>query len=557
MNGRSDNSDATKSRLYPLSPALGGEGRGGGLSRIGSADQRRIEVSRNRPSPRPTPPSTGERGKYVRAIAATCALACSLFSGDAVRGQENGIPSTAPAAAADADAAVVVTAVEGKARARTGPTAEWQLVTEGMRLPVGSEIATGPRARVKCSIPPGEEFVVDRMSTVTVLEAERRGGRQRTRLVMDYGRTAARVQAAGIEHDMQIQTPATTASVRGTEYTVYDQPPFAPELRTYTGLVDYRFAKRQLSVGKGGRSRGGRGAAETALLASVVDPSTANARTNADAALIANEVSRGAVLTYNPTVRLNEIRGGAGPQTDANLLSALPGRLNFVLRWDQNVDVDIFVTVQPGDQFANISAGTFNPQTFLYPGFGLERSPTGGRIPYNHRGGPNGGQEICFWPDDFPNAIYGFSALNNSVTDPVDVRFNAFLDGEKISLYTFDLQGNLIRTKGVRRTIPADGTESNLVLAPPNELFESLIPESPDETTGPAQGGGAVATRGTREQAAKPQTAKAQAAKARKQEARAARASAKAAAKAAKAGQKVPLSVARRAPGPKPTLGKR
>jgi hypothetical protein len=31
-------------------------------------------------------------------------------------------------------------------------------------------------------------------------------------------------------------------------------------------------------------------------------------------------------------------------RTLETLLSTLPGRLNFVLRWDQNVDVDIFVT---------------------------------------------------------------------------------------------------------------------------------------------------------------------------------------------------------------------
>src|SRR5205085_1310342 len=133
-----------------------------------------------------------------------------------------------------------------------------------------------------------------------------------------------------------------------------------------------------------------------------VDPSTANARTNADAALIANEVSRGAVLTYNPTIRLNEIRGGAGPQTDSALLNSLPGRLNFVLRWNQNVDVDIFVTVQPGDQAKTIFGGTFNPNILLYPGFGLETSPTGGRVPFNHRGGPNGGPGIRFCADRFP-----------------------------------------------------------------------------------------------------------------------------------------------------------
>lgn len=414
-------------------------------------------------------------------------------------------PATPPATTqADVASAVVVTAVEGKARARTGPDAEWQLVVEGMRLPVGAEISTGPRARVTCAIPPGEEFVVDRMSNVTVLEAKRSGNRQQTQLMMEYGRTAARVQAAGIVHDMRIRTPGTTASVRGTEYTVYDQPPFAPELQTYTGLVDYRFAKRQLSVGKGGRSRGGRGSAETALLESVIDPSTANARTPADAALIANEVSRGAVLTYDPDIRLNEIRGGAGPQSDAALQSALPGRLNFVVRWNQNVDVDITVTVQPGNQLDIIAAGTFNPQTFLFPGFGLETAPSGGRIPYNHRGGPNGGQEICFWPSNFPNAVYGFGAMSNSTTDSVDVRFNAFLDGEKISLYTFGPDGSLIRTKGMRRTLPPEGVDAAIVLAPTHPLFESLLPESPDETIG-----GQAGVRSSALAAAKPAKARA------------------------------------------------
>jgi hypothetical protein len=397
-------------------------------------------------------------------------------------------PATAPATRPGADAgvpAVVVTAVEGKARARTSADSAWEPVAEGMRLPVGAEITTGPRARVTCSIPPGEEFVVDRMSNVTVLEAERRGNRQQTRLIMEYGRTAARVQAAGIEHDMRIQTPATTASVKGTEYTVYDQPPFAPELRTYTGLVDYRFAKRQLLVGKGARSRDGRASAETALLASVVDPTSAKARTQADAALIANQTSRGAVVNYNPTIQLTEVRGGAGPQTDAALANSLPGRLNFSLRWSGNADIDLFVTVQGGDPIDIILGGKFNPVTFLYPWFGLQTSPTGGRIPFNHRGGPNGGQEICFWPDQFPTGVYGFSASNNSSTDSADVRFNAFLGGEKISLFGFADDGiTLVRSKGLRRNVPPNGAQSTIVLAPPSPLFEdpTIFPESPDET---------------------------------------------------------------------------
>lgn len=466
----------------------------------------------------------------ARSIALTAVL-CFSAPAFAMQQPAQAEPATVPAGGAPAaeSGVIVVTVVEGKARAKTAADAPWRRVVEGMRLPVGSEISTGPRARVTCSIPPGEEFVVDRMSNVTVLEAERRGNRQQTRLIMEYGRTAARVQAAGIEHDMQIRTPATTASVRGTEYTVYDQPPFAPELRTYTGLVDYRFAKRQLAVGKGGRSSGGRGSAETALLESVVDPSTANARTNADAALIANEVSRGAVLTYDPNIRLNEIRGGAGPQSDAALINALPGKLNFVLRWNQNVDVDIFVTLQPGDQLDNIIAGTFNPQSFLFPGFGLESSPTGGRIPYNHRGGPNGGQEICLWPDSFPTAIYGFSALSNSSTNSVDVRFNAFLDGEKISLYSFADDGTLIRTKGIRRTLAPEAVASTIVLAPTNALFEEILPESPDETLG---GAGAIGASAPKAAPLRPAKIRAEA-RAKIKADRTAAASAKSAAKAA------------------------
>ena len=480
----------------------------------------------------PSNPRATRRGSTARPIAArplaTAVLAALLAGAGGFRSQD-----TQPAPAEDRPAAVansvVVTSVEGKARARADADAEWQIIKVGLQLPQGAEIQTGPTGRVVCSVPPGREFVVDRMSKVTVLEAAQAGNSLKTDLLMEYGRTDLRVQKAGLEQDARIRTPGATASVRGTELSVYNQPPFAPELRTYTGVVDYRFAKRQLTVAKGGRSSGGRGAAETALLASVVDPAAANARTNADAALIANEVSRGAVLTYDPDIQLNEIRGGAGPQTDTALVNSLPGRLNFVIRWDQNVDVDLFVTVQPGDQLENISTGTFNPQTFLYPGFGLQTSPTGGQIPYNHRGGPNGGQEICFWPDKFPTAIYGFSALSNSSTDSVDVRFNAFLDGEKISLYTFAPDGTLVRTKGVRRTLPPEGTAANIVLAPPNVLFEEILPESPDETTGDrsAQGG-----QGATQSAAKPVSAKDRA-KANRAARAASKASAQAAAKAA------------------------
>jgi hypothetical protein len=395
-------------------------------------------------------------------------------------------PAPRDAAPADAGvAAVVVTSVEGGARARDNPNADWQIVTKGMRLPQGAEIQTGARSRVFCSGPGGHTFVVDRLSTVTVLEADQRGNKATTDLLMEYGRADLRVQAAGLENDAKIRTPGATASVRGTALSVYNQPPFAPELRTFTGVVDYRYAKRQITVAKGGRSEGGRGAAETAMLQQVVDPSTPHARTNADASLITEQASRGAVVhvTSSDTKRLAVVSGGSA-STDAQLQSNLPGRLTFAVRWTGNADVDIFVAVQPGDPTQGFLAGTFSPSTILYPGFGLETSPaTGGRIPYNHLGGPNGGQELCFWTDAFPTAVYGFSAINNSSTSPANVRFNAYLDGQKISLYTFAPDGSgLIRSKGVRRTVAPEGTESTIVAVPPSDLFELIFPESPDET---------------------------------------------------------------------------
>jgi hypothetical protein len=403
-------------------------------------------------------------------------------------------PQTAPAdaGAGAVSNSVVVTSLEGKARARRDPDAAWQIVEVGMRLPQGAEIQTGPTGRVVCSVPPGREFVVDRMSKVTVLEAEQTGNRVKTDLLMEYGRTDLRVQKAGLEQDARIRTPGATASVRGTQLSVYNQPPFAPELKTYTGVVDFRVARRQLTVAKGGRSSGGRGSAETALLASVVDPSTPNARTNSDAALISHEVSRGAVVNYNPDIQLAEIRGGAGAQTDAQLTRSLPGRLNFVIRWQGNADIDIFVANDSRsiDQIFGSGFSTFNPDSTLYPGFGLQTSPSGGQIPYNHRGGANGGQEICFWQSKFPTGVFGFSALNNSTTTAADVRFNAFLDGQKIPMYGFDADFNLIRTNGIRQTIAPVSTDptadassvSTIVPVPRSDFFEEIIPESPDQT---------------------------------------------------------------------------
>jgi glucose/arabinose dehydrogenase len=171
----------------------------------------------------PSKPRQASRRSAERALS-TAVLTALLAGAGGFRSQDQQPPAatapaaTAPAAqSAPADAgagangavanSVVVTSLEGKARARRDPDAAWQIVEIGMRLPQGAEIQTGPTARVVCSVPPGREFVVDRMSKVTVLEAEQTGNRLKTDLMMEYGRTDLRVQKAGLEQDARIRTP--------------------------------------------------------------------------------------------------------------------------------------------------------------------------------------------------------------------------------------------------------------------------------------------------------------------------------------------------------------
>jgi hypothetical protein len=393
----------------------------------------------------------------------------------------------APAAAGGAQGAmkIVVGEVKGLVQVRTAPDQPWKKAEAGMELTEGAEFRTGPKSSVVCTIPPDQTIVLDRLGTVKVAEAIRTGTKIKTDLVMKYGRTDYAIEAAGREHESTIRSPSSTLAVRGTQVRLYDQPPFAPQAQTFTGLASYRHAKRQLAVGKGGKARGGQGSAETAMLESVVDPTVAAARTVSESALIANEQSRGAVIGYEPNIDIPVVRGGPGPRSDAELVQSLPGVLNFVVRWTGNADVDIFTTVQPGPPLPTILGNFFQPTTVLYPGFGLETAPSGGRIAFNHRGGPNGGQEICFWPGVFPAAVYGFAALNNSQDASADVRFNAFLNGEKLTLYTFNEQGAIVRSTGFRRTLAPDGTEATIALVPPVPQLEDPVfgaPEVPDET---------------------------------------------------------------------------
>ena len=246
-----------------------------------------------------------------------------------------------------------------------------------------------------CVIPPDQTFTLDRLGTVRVDEAAQHGNKITTDLIMKYGRTRYDIEAAGLEHEASIVSPSSTLAVRGTQVSLYDQPPFRPEAISFTGRAAFTYHKSTIPVGqkKGSFAHvlaGADGASETAVDESTVDPKYGPALTATDAALISTEVARGAVLSYDPIANIPVITGGR-PSYNSELPGNLPGTLDFVLRWTGDADLNIEVGVDKGDPLTNISEG-FQQGEFLYPGYGFQNSASGGHIPFDDRGWPKGGE---------------------------------------------------------------------------------------------------------------------------------------------------------------------
>src|SRR5204863_9415811 len=131
---------------------------------------------------------------------------------------------------------------------------------------------------------------------------------------------------------------------------------------------------------------------------SVTDPSISLARTQSEQLLVASLLQRGATISYDFEHGIPVVRGGTVPTTDQELIPVLSGTLNFVMRWQDNTDLNLGVLAPP-------TASSPGGST-VYPLSGLNHTTNGGRIAFDHRGGPNGGIEVCSWPASFPDGIY-------------------------------------------------------------------------------------------------------------------------------------------------------
>ena len=250
-------------------------------------------------------------------------------------------PATEPATAEPLP--IVVVAVQGHAQVKLGRELPWQPALAGTVLSVGCQIRTGVPGAVQFTIGTDHIYRVDRLSLVQVVEADQSQGRIKTIVGMTYGRVSKEVDTPVLPHDDQIVSPSSTLATRGTQVSLYDQPPYVPEAISLTGPALFSTVGRQL-VAFGAK---GQGTAEVnaddpdpagfALASQIVDPSIAAARTAAEQKLLADVITQGAVITF-PNANAVPIVRDTGEPSNAELPALATGALTFILRWNTNTN---------------------------------------------------------------------------------------------------------------------------------------------------------------------------------------------------------------------------
>jgi len=119
---------------------------------------------------------------------------------------------------------VIVQAVKGQVQVRESADAPWQDAEVGMKVTQGAEFRTGLRSAVRLVIPPDRTITLDRLGTLTVLQAMRNQETNvaTTDIGMKYGRTRYQIEGAQQLHDTTIRTTSATLAVRGSDVTVND-----------------------------------------------------------------------------------------------------------------------------------------------------------------------------------------------------------------------------------------------------------------------------------------------------------------------------------------------
>src|SRR5690349_628738 len=120
--------------------------------------------------------------KFTR-IARQAVLSLAVLAAPVMALNAADAPATAPAPTTQQDTGalkVTVVDVTGAVQVRTADDAPWQAAKVGMVVDEGAEFRTGPRSSVRCTIPPDQSFTLDRLGTVKVLTALKKGDKLKT-----------------------------------------------------------------------------------------------------------------------------------------------------------------------------------------------------------------------------------------------------------------------------------------------------------------------------------------------------------------------------------------
>lgn len=190
---------------------------------------------------------------------ALCILGVLVIRGVALA-QESAPVAETPAAEAAPDVQalpVIVVAVQGQVQVRDGQDQPWRDAAVDMRVTQGAEFRTGLRSAVQLRIPPDQIITLDRLGTLTVLQAVRQqqGNQTTTDLGLKYGRTRYQIEAADQLHNSTIRTASATLAVRGSDIVVDDTVlGFSAQLQSEHGVVT-RFKELNLSSSFGQRGK--------------------------------------------------------------------------------------------------------------------------------------------------------------------------------------------------------------------------------------------------------------------------------------------------------------
>ena len=106
----------------------------------------------------------------------------------------------------------------------------------------------------------------------------------------------------------------------------------------------------------------------------------------------------------------------------------------------------------------------------------MNNTVTGGHIAFDHRGGPNGGEEIAFYPKS-NGGLFGVSAKDVS-GGSADFKFNVTSNGKPLFVYSQELT----KSKQIERKIAPGQEIVGLVPVPNDEFFNNLLPDDPGPT---------------------------------------------------------------------------